>query len=255
MAGDADPIDSGRETLIRALRDGGVRFVVIGGAALQSHGQRYETEDVDVTPDRAEGNLERLADVLNHLDCRLEIDPDHPEKAVPLPEDYFTSAVLAQANVWNLRTVHGKLDLSLQPSGFPEGYTQLAQSAQRRRVADTTIEVDIASLTDIEHSKRTADRQKDRAYLAQVGRLGASQHTTEPPVGTPSLSQSLLRAYARRDELRTARASIGDPPATPRDHVRALAYDTSIKAIDREIATLEQDNGGPLTAQQRTELE
>ena len=91
MADQADPIDRGRETLLRALHDGGVRFVVIGGAALQSHGQRYETEDIDVTPDRAQQNLKRLADVLNHLECRLEVDPAHPEKAVSLPPDYFTA--------------------------------------------------------------------------------------------------------------------------------------------------------------------
>jgi hypothetical protein len=84
MAGQADPIDRGRETLLRALREGEVRFVVIGGAALQSHGQRYETEDIDVTPDRAKQNLARLADVLNRLECSLEVDPAHPEKAVSL---------------------------------------------------------------------------------------------------------------------------------------------------------------------------
>jgi hypothetical protein len=100
MAGQADPIDRGRETLLRALREGDVRFVVIGGAALQSHGQRYETEDIDVTPDRAQQNLARLADVLNRLECRLEVDPAHPENAVSLPPDYFTASVLAQANVW-----------------------------------------------------------------------------------------------------------------------------------------------------------
>lgn len=48
MADQTDPIDHGRETLLGALRDGDVRFVVIGGAALQSHGERYETEDIDI---------------------------------------------------------------------------------------------------------------------------------------------------------------------------------------------------------------
>jgi predicted nucleotidyltransferase len=38
MAGKTGRVDRGRETLLRALRDGGVRFVVIGGAALQSRG-------------------------------------------------------------------------------------------------------------------------------------------------------------------------------------------------------------------------
>jgi hypothetical protein len=43
--------------------------------------------------------------------------------------------------------------------------------AQQREVAATTVTVSVASLTDVEHSKRTADRPKDRAYLEQVGRL------------------------------------------------------------------------------------
>jgi hypothetical protein len=252
MAGQADPIDRGRETLLHALREGDVRFVVIGGAALQSHGQRYETEDIDVTPDRAEQNLARLADVLNRLECSLEVDPAHPEKAVSLPADYFTASVLAQATVWNLRTAHGKLDLTLAPSGFPQGYTQLIADAEQRIVAATTITVAVASLADVEHSKRTADRAKDRAYLQQVGRLG--QPTAETPPSGRSVAHDLLRAYARRDELRAARAEIADPQATRSDRARALAYDLGLKAIEEEIATLEQSNGGPLTAQQRAEL-
>jgi hypothetical protein len=49
-----------------------VRFVVIGGAALQSHGQRYETEDIDITPDRAQQNLKRLADVLDEAELEAQ---------------------------------------------------------------------------------------------------------------------------------------------------------------------------------------
>jgi hypothetical protein len=255
MADQADPIDRGRETLLRALREGEVRFVVIGGAALQSHGQRYETEDIDIAPDRAQQNLKRLAEVLNRLECHLEVDPAHPEKAVSLPPDYFTANVLAQATVWNLRTVHGKLDLTLAPSGFPEGYTQLIADSKQRRVAATTITVAVASLADIEHSKRIADRAKDRAYLQQVGRLGAPQPTPETPASAPSIAHDLLRAYARREELRAARAQISDLQTTRRDRTRALVYDLGLKAIDEEIAALEQSNDGPLTAKQRAELE
>lgn len=73
MAGHArGGIDPGREALLRALREGGVRFVLIGGAALESHGQPHRTEDIDVTPDREDENRKRLAEVLNRLECRLE---------------------------------------------------------------------------------------------------------------------------------------------------------------------------------------
>ncbi len=241
--------------LLRALREGGVRFVVIGGAALQSHGQRYETEDIDVTPDRAQQNLARLADVLNRLECSLEVDPAHPDKAVSLPPDYFTASVLAQATMWNLRTAHGKLDLTLAPSGFPEGYAQLIANAKERLVAATTITVAVASLADVEHSKRTADRAKDRAYLQQVGRLGSPEQTVETPPSAPSLAHDLLRAYERREELRIARAKIADRQTARRDRARALAYDLGLKAIEEEIAALEQSNGGPLTVRQRAEVE
>jgi hypothetical protein len=116
--------------------------------------------------------------VLNRLECSLEVDPAHPENAVSLPPDYFTASVLAQATVWNLRTAHGKLDLTLAPSGFPEGYTQLITDAEQRQVAATTITVAVASLADVEHSKRTADRAKDRAGVPAFCVSGPSGNRT-----------------------------------------------------------------------------
>jgi hypothetical protein len=58
-------IDAGRGELLKALVRHEVKFVVIGGAAIQSHGRRYVTEDIDVTPDTDASNLQRLADALN----------------------------------------------------------------------------------------------------------------------------------------------------------------------------------------------
>jgi hypothetical protein len=164
-------IDPGREALLRELREGGVRFVLIGGAAIESHGQPYATQDIDITPDRERENLKRLAEVLNRLGCQLEIDPDQPDTAITLPRDYFTADTLRRATVWNLRTIHGKLDLVIEPAGFPDGYAKLAPRAQEARVSLTQVEVAIASLADVEHSKRVANRGKDRDYLEDVGRL------------------------------------------------------------------------------------
>ncbi len=194
MAGQADGgVDRGRDALLRALSDDGVRFVLIGGAAIESHGVDYATQDIDVTPDREQENLERLAAVLNGLDCRLELDPDDPDAAIELPSDYFTAATLQRAMVWNLHTKHGKVDLTLEPAGFPDGYTQLAPRARQRRASRTLIEVSIASLEDVEHSKRLANREKDRDYLEEVGRLDP------PPTERESASQD--RNYRHEDEL------------------------------------------------------
>jgi hypothetical protein len=170
MAEPADPggIDPGREALLGVLARHRVGFVLIGGAAIQSHGRRYDTQDVDLTPDAEPGNLARLADALNELDCRLITDPADIGSWVALPSDYFTPRSLLAASVWNLVTRHGQLDLCFAPAGFPGGYSDLAPRATQRPVAGTTVVVSIAALEDVHESKRQADRPKDREYFRQT---------------------------------------------------------------------------------------
>lgn len=175
MADAADPgqnlgsIGASRAELLEVLLQHDVRFVVIGGAAIQSHGRRYVTEDIDLTPDTDEPNLQRLADALNELECRLVTDPAAPSSWVALPAGYFTPRSLLAASVWNLATRHGLLDLSFTPSGFPGGYAELAAHATPMPAAGTSITVLVASLDDVHASKRAADRPKDRAYFEASG--------------------------------------------------------------------------------------
>lgn len=155
----------GRAELLGVFLRHEVKFVVIGGAAIQSHGRRYDTQDIDLTPDRDETNLVRLAAALNELKCRLVTDPVDPASWVALPPDYFTPRSLLAASVWNLATRHGLLDLSFTPSGFPGGYADLAQRATTMPAAGTSIAVLVASIDDVHASKRAANRPKDRAYF------------------------------------------------------------------------------------------
>lgn len=50
------------ERPLRALADGGVRFVVVGGPAAAAHGAARATYDVDVVYERTRENLELLRD-------------------------------------------------------------------------------------------------------------------------------------------------------------------------------------------------
>ncbi len=161
-------LDPDREALLAVLVHHTVRFVLIGGAAIQSHGGRYDTKDIDVTPAAEQENLQHLCDALNELDCRLIIDPANPAEWVPLPSDYFTPRSVAASTVWNLATRHGLLDISFAPSAFPDGYAALSQRAEKRRVAGTTLTVSVAALDDIHRSKRAANRPKDQAYFRSL---------------------------------------------------------------------------------------
>ena len=170
MAEPPDPggVDPDREALLGVLAPHRVAFVLIGGAAIQSHGRRYDTQDIDLTPDTKPENLARLADALNELDCRLVTDPADTASWVALPSDYFTPRGLLAASVWNLATRHGQLDLSFTPTGFPGGYRDLVTHATELPVAGTKVVVSIAALEDIHESKRQADRPKDREYFRQT---------------------------------------------------------------------------------------
>lgn len=70
---------------------------------------------------------------------------------------------LAAAETWNLICAHGEFDISFRPSGFADGYAQLAVLAHRVFVDD--VEVDVADLADVIRSKESAGRPKDLRVL------------------------------------------------------------------------------------------
>lgn len=145
-----------------------VEFVLTGGAAIQSHGGTYDTQDVDVAPESSVANLQRLAAALNELECRLVTDPANTAEWVRLPPDYFTVHSLRAATVWNLATRHGQLDITFSPSAFPTGYAELSKRADRRQVTGTSITVLVAALDDVHRSKQAAGRPKGHAYFRSL---------------------------------------------------------------------------------------
>lgn len=74
----SSPLDPGG--LIRVLNAGNVAFIVIGGFAVGAHGLPRATKDLDIVPDPAPDNLQRLAQVLEEIDAEImgsdEFDPD-----------------------------------------------------------------------------------------------------------------------------------------------------------------------------------
>lgn len=72
---DDHSVDEGRQAILTALERHQVLFVVIGGAAAQARGWPEPTDDIDVTPERSESNLARLAAAVEELDAGFRVDP------------------------------------------------------------------------------------------------------------------------------------------------------------------------------------
>ena len=137
-----------------------MRFVLIGALAARLHGFPRVTADADITPARDPGNLERLAAALRELDARVFTE------RVPegLPFD-CSPEMLARADLWNLTTSAGRLDVAFTPSGTA-GYEDLARRAVRFEVYG--VELRAARLEDIIRSKEAAGRPQDRQDVIVV---------------------------------------------------------------------------------------
>jgi hypothetical protein len=149
---DIAPFDP--EKLIRVLGRHEVRYVLIGALAARLQGFPRVTADADITPARDGDNLERLASALRELQAKVFTE------SVPEGLAFDCSAqALARAEMWNLVTSAGRLDLAFTPSGT-EGYDDLARNALRYEAFGVHIQA--ANLEDIIRSKEASDRPQDR---------------------------------------------------------------------------------------------
>jgi hypothetical protein len=137
--------------------------VVIGGLAAALHGSSQVTFDIDIVPDSDFQNLTLLSDALTALEARVRASDATNGLAFQLD-----AASLSRAEIWNLHTRYGDLDLVMRPAGTA-GYKDLDRDAQTIKLG--RLQVRIASLADVIRSKEAAGREKDRATLPALRRL------------------------------------------------------------------------------------
>ncbi len=158
------------EAIVATLERHGVRYVLIGGLAATLYGSPHVTTDVDITPSLDGENLEKLAASLVDLDARLRVDNEPDGVAFDR-----SAEALAGADIWNLVTRYGALDLTLRPAGT-QGFDDLRRDAVQIDIRG--VRVVVASLADVIRSKEAADRQKDRLTLPTLRRILEEQSET-----------------------------------------------------------------------------
>lgn len=147
---DVDP-----ERILSVLARHDVRFVVIGGYAVELWGVAVPpTADIDITPDSSPDNLRHVAAALNDLGAALRVSGTDP---VPVPGG-FTPELISQMSVLNLATDFGPLDISVLPAGTA-GYPDLVGGAAVFTIG--RVKVSVAALEDVVRSKEAAGRPKD----------------------------------------------------------------------------------------------
>jgi len=162
------------DEIFRVLHEHGVECVVIGGMAGYLQGSPLPTVDVDITPQQDAGNFGRLSAALTELEAKIRVEGQDP---LPFSHD---AECLAAAQIWNLTTRYGDLDISLVPAGT-QGYDDLRRDAVEVSLRGTRVL--LASLADIVRSKGAANRDKDRRALPVLRELLARETTARAARG------------------------------------------------------------------------
>lgn len=146
--------------LLRALRDGEVTFILVGGLSAVLQGAPVDTFDVDIVHRRDPGNIERLLRVLAFLDAIYRAQPER--KLRP------NAGHLAGPGHQNLLTRFGPLDV-LGEIGRGQGYEELLSRCSPMDL-DQGLEVQVLRLDAYVAIKEALDGEKDRAMLPVLRR-------------------------------------------------------------------------------------
>ena len=162
-------------SLLQGLDEAHIRYVLVGGFALQLHGFQRATYDIDIALAMDEDNLSRFIEVA----LRLSLIP-----VMPVPLDSLKNAALIDQ--WHREK--GMLAFALReaaPGGLvidllvkPEvRFAELAKRANKVTLLGHM--VPIASIDDLITMKRVAARPKDQIDIMALEKIKRGENPNE----------------------------------------------------------------------------
>ncbi len=156
-----------------------VRFVLIGGLAMQCHGSNHQTEDTDISFATDPENLELLVAWINQY---------HPRPLAFPPYNNFqvSSDLIIRARFLILKTDLGPIDLLKNPDGI-DSFEELWKRSFV--IHKNELSVRFASIDDLIAMKKAANRPKDQLHLMELYALkkliaeGAEERAAQGGVG------------------------------------------------------------------------
>ena len=147
------------DELLRRLVDAQVRFVLVGGLAVNAWGVVRGTKDVDIVVDRDPANLTTIAEVVAGANGMVQ-------RADAIAGSRFSiAALLTGGERVLIDTDLGPLDVIQGLEGVPP-YAELRSRAVEVEIAG--VSVPVCSLEDLRAMKQAAGRTRDLADLEDL---------------------------------------------------------------------------------------
>ncbi len=143
---------------LQALAKENIKFVLIGGMAIRSHGSSYLTQDLDICFSRNGENLQNLVKALAPFKPRPRNFPDELSFV-------WDVATLNQGTNFTFTTEIGDIDLLAEVSGIGIFEDVLAESVTMNLYG---YEINVLSIEGLIKAKSAAGREKDLRILPEL---------------------------------------------------------------------------------------
>ena len=155
------------ETIFKALTDAGIRYVVVGGMAVNLHGVPRATMDLDVVLALDLKNITRFAEVMEREGYKPRIPVDPRDMADPNVREHWK----AEKHMLALTFTHQafpfqQIDVILDT---PVPFDALYERSQPLTIAGSTVPV--AAISDLKEMKRHAGREQDLSDIEMLERV------------------------------------------------------------------------------------
>lgn len=155
------------EDVFRELNKARVRYLVIGGVAVNLHGVPRMTADLDLMVDVTDANLARLVGIFD----RLGYKPRAPVQALNLADaqkrkEWVEEKHMSAFTFWNPSVPYEEVDILLEnPIDFEEAY------GARKIVRATDLRIPLASIEHLIILKRETGRGQDLSDVDSLEKL------------------------------------------------------------------------------------
>ncbi len=141
-----------------------VKYLVVGGLAVNLHGVPRVTYDIDIIIPTDRDNVLKLNSTLRALGYvpRLPVNPDDMADEKTL-KNWIENRNMRAFSFYHKKEHNKVVDIVLE---HPLDFTEAFQRGDRKKVGD--IEIYVASIDDMITMKKVSDRPKDRSDMEML---------------------------------------------------------------------------------------
>ena len=153
--------------IFKRFNEEGIRYLVVGGVAMNLHGVPRATYDIDILIDMEDGNISALMGLMKEWGFKPKVPVSITDFADPAKRnEWITTKNMKAFNLVNAKWALSEIDIVIDA---PVVYAEARKRA--RKISVHGVSIPVSSIDDLIKMKQAAGRELDKAdiqYLKKV---------------------------------------------------------------------------------------